>query len=63
MSGRPLSNVRIEVIDGSRAGDSATTDAIGRYELAGPFSGAITVRASKDGYVSVTRSHDGSSVG
>src|SRR5580765_1962231 len=56
--GRPLSDVRIEVLDGSRAGVSATTDASGRYELPGSFSGAITIRATKDGYVSVTRHHD-----
>ena len=55
---RPVADVRIEVVDSQRAGASVVTDAAGRYELAGSFSGAMLVRASKNGYVAVDKRHD-----
>jgi len=54
---RRLADVKVEVIEGPRAGVSATTNALGRYELPGVFSDAIIVHASKDGYVSIRKSY------
>ena len=45
---RPLADVRVEVIEGPRAGVSAAKDSSGRYELPGVSSDAIVVHASKD---------------
>jgi hypothetical protein len=54
---RPLAGVRVEVVDGPRAGTLATTDNSGRFSMPGPFSaGSITLAASKDGYVRSTQS-------
>jgi hypothetical protein len=52
---RPLSGVRIEVIDGARAGTVATTDESGRFSMPGTFTGNITLTLSKDGYRQDTR--------
>lgn len=54
---RPIADATVEVIDGPARGASAVTDAQGFYELPGVFSDAITVRASKDGYVASTQTH------
>lgn len=51
---RLIADVRIEIVDGPGIGRFAVTDALGHYALPGMFSGTIAVRASKDGYVSVT---------
>jgi hypothetical protein len=48
---RPVVDVRVEVLEGSRAGEFVMTDASGRYALPGVISGAVTIRAAKDGYV------------
>jgi hypothetical protein len=45
---------RVEVID-ARVGTVATTDEHGHYYMPGTFTGTITLMASKDGYVSQTR--------
>jgi hypothetical protein len=42
----------VEGVDGQGAKTSALTDRAGRYELKVPSTGAITVRASKEGYSS-----------
>jgi hypothetical protein len=55
IAGRPLGAARIEVTSGTRAGASATTDDAGRFSIPGTFSGAIAVTASKDGFVSSTK--------
>jgi hypothetical protein len=52
---RTVANARVEVVDGPGVGAFAVTDASGRFELLGIRSGAIAVRASKDGYVPQTR--------
>lgn len=41
----PIGGAVVEVVDGPRAGDTSTTDALGRYSLPGLF-GDVTVRAS-----------------
>lgn len=46
-----LSDVRVEVIDGSGAGAVAITNASGDYAFPGVFSGKVTIQASKAGYV------------
>jgi hypothetical protein len=55
---RPVADARIEVVEGARAGVSTTTDASGRYTLPGVFVGALALRASKDGYVTVTKPYE-----
>jgi hypothetical protein len=54
---RPLAGARVEVIDGPLAGESASTDGAGRFDLPGTFSYAATVRAAKEGYVPSTKSY------
>ena len=51
---RPLADASVEVVNGSRVGTIATTDQAGRFSMPGLFTGATTVRASKEGYVSDT---------
>lgn len=51
---RPLGGSRVEVIDGQRASMVTTTDETGRFSMPGPFTGTVTVTASKDGYVPAT---------
>jgi hypothetical protein len=52
---RLLEDAKVEIVDGPRAGESVRTDSKGSYALAGPFSGTEIIRASKDGYVTGTR--------
>ena len=47
---RLIAGARLEVVDGSRAGLSTTTDSAGRFVLNGPFGSPTTVRASREGY-------------
>src|SRR3979490_1399262 len=47
---RPVAGVRVEAVDGARAGVFATTNTAGHYELPGVFSEPFTVRATKEGY-------------
>lgn len=51
---RPLGGSRVEVIDGQRASMVTTADETGRFSMPGPFTGTVTVTASKDGYVPET---------
>ena len=51
---RPIAGARIDVLDGPRAGLSATTDGTGRYLLNGPFHSSTHVRATRDGYEGIT---------
>jgi hypothetical protein len=51
---RPLSGVRVEVLDGPHAGVAAVSDARGELRLAGVFDDATRFRGSKDGYLSDT---------
>jgi hypothetical protein len=46
---RPLGDVRIEVVDGGRAGIVTTTDSLGRYELPGAFTGERDRQGVEDG--------------
>lgn len=51
----PLSDVRVEVVDGPRSGLVAATDDDGKYAFPGVFPDVITVRASKAGYTASLR--------
>jgi hypothetical protein len=55
---RAVADVRIEVVEGDRAGTAAITGRGGGYAFPGTFTGAILVRASKTGYLDVVRRHD-----
>ena len=51
----PLAGVRVEIVDGVRAGASVTSDAEGRFSFSGgQFVDGIRFRATKDGYVGAT---------
>ena len=52
---RPLTGVRIEFLDGPQAGTSTETDADSAFSFSGTFTGVVTVRATKEGYVSATQ--------
>jgi Carboxypeptidase regulatory-like domain len=49
----PVPNAAISVTAGSNAGRATTTDANGRYTLAGLQSGSATIHASADGFAPV----------
>jgi hypothetical protein len=52
---RPLKGASVAVVDGPRAGTTATTDDAGRFSMPGTFTqAAVTVVASKEGYASAT---------
>ena len=53
-SGFSIDGVKIEVVGGPFAGKTATTSTSGSYTLYG-VGGVIQIRASKDGYVAVTK--------
>jgi hypothetical protein len=52
---RPLAGARIEIMDGSQAGASATSNFNGAFSFAGTFAGTETLRATKDGYVAAAQ--------
>jgi Carboxypeptidase regulatory-like domain len=52
---RLIPDVRIQVVEGSQVGVSTLTDASGRFELPGTFTGVVVVQAEKAGYFSMTR--------
>jgi hypothetical protein len=45
----------VEIIDGLQAGTVTTTDEAGRFSMPGTITGTVAVTASKDGYISETR--------
>jgi hypothetical protein len=50
-TGRGIEGVVVEIMDGHNAGRTATTDSSGFYRFYPPFiCGAVTARATKDGY-------------
>jgi len=52
---RPVAGVKVEIVDGVRAGTSATSDAEGRFSFTGgQLVDGIRFRATKDGYISTT---------
>lgn len=52
---RPIADARIEVLDGPQAGAFTTTDALGRFSIAGEYDDTVRFRASKPGHVSKTQ--------
>jgi hypothetical protein len=60
---RPVVDVRIEVIDGPRAGEFVMSDAAGRYAFPGVFSDGVTLEATKDGYLPATKRQQSNSQG
>lgn len=56
-SGVGLEDVTVSVISGIGQGLSATTDALGNYELYG-VAGPVSIRASREGYVASIRQVD-----
>jgi hypothetical protein len=53
----PLAGVLVEVLDGTKAGTVALSDANGHYRLPGMPAGPVQMRASKDGYDAVVISY------
>jgi hypothetical protein len=48
---RPLAGATVEIFNGSRSGTATTTNEHGRFWLPGTFTGTVTMKASKDGYI------------
>jgi hypothetical protein len=51
---RPLVGVRVEIVSGPATGTVVTNDAPGEISFSGEFSGLLTFRATKDGYLPAT---------
>jgi hypothetical protein len=58
---RTLAGARVEVVDGPQAGLSTTADSRGEFSLAGTFDDTTRFRATKDGYVTATRTRSANS--
>jgi hypothetical protein len=52
---RPIAGVSVQIIDGPQAGTTTASDAGGRFSYDGTFVSPVTLRASKDGYTTATR--------
>lgn len=52
---RPLAGVAVEVVDGPQAGMLLTSGAAGTFTYSATFGGSVTVRATKDGYITATK--------
>ena len=52
---RAIGGVIIQIVDGPQAGTMTTSDAGGRFSYDGTFAFPVTLRASKDGYTTSTR--------
>jgi hypothetical protein len=50
----PLPGARIQVLDGTSSGATATTDDHGAFELRGTFDETTQLRVSKEGYITST---------
>jgi hypothetical protein len=53
---RPLSDVRVEIVDQSQAVASTFSDGNGRFTFSGSFDRHVTGRATKEGYVTASES-------
>jgi hypothetical protein len=53
---RPLDQARIEAMDGPQAGAVTTSNAQGQFSFSQSFTQGLTLRASKDGYVTAQQS-------
>ena len=51
---RPLTGARVEILDGRYAGASRSADQHGNFQFIGATSGAVTLRANRDGFESAT---------
>jgi len=51
---RRIAGADVEVLDGPQAGMRLTSDANGEFTFTGVFSGGVTMRATKEGYVPAT---------
>jgi hypothetical protein len=60
---RSVAGARIEVLDGPRTGMTLTTGDNGQFSFAGTFATAVTLRASKDGYIALTKTTQTSTPG
>lgn len=53
---RPMAGVRLDVVTGPDTGKELTSDERGFFSYAGMFSNAVSIRATKEGYVGRTSS-------
>ena len=51
---RAVAGAKVEVLDGPQAGLSMLSDGGGQFTYTGTFASSVTLRVSKDGYVSAT---------
>jgi len=52
---RGIPDARLEVVDGPQASVFAMTNQLGHFEMPGTFSGTMTLRASKEGYLPASK--------
>ena len=55
---RTLPGARVEIVGSADSGTAQTTGSTGDAIFSGSFSGGVTVQATKDGYLPVTRTLD-----
>ncbi len=55
---RQLPGVSVEVTNGPAAGTLAMSGPYGAFTLSGQFTGVLTIRATKDGFLSATETLD-----
>jgi hypothetical protein len=60
---RSVAGARVEVLDGPEAGKVLTSDANGSFSYVGMFASMVTLRASKDGYIELTKTTQTSAPG
>ena len=60
---RSVGGARVEVLDGPQTGMTLTTGDNGQFSFAGTFTSAVTLRASKDGYIALTKTTQTSTPG
>ncbi len=53
---RPMGGVRLEVLSGPDAGKELNSDPEGAFAYVGAFSGGVSIRATKEGYLPMTSS-------
>ena len=60
---RSVPGAKVEVLDGPQAGTTIVSDDKGLFSFAGTFTSAVTMRASKDGYIALTKTTQTSAPG
>ena len=60
---RAVAGARVDVVDGPQSGMSFVSDAVGQFSYVGTFTTPVTLRATKDGYIALTKTTQTSAPG